>query len=70
LGWKAYQEDLPSPGYTGYTAHNGSYVRKHDPAIIFDSIGLNATRAANVVPATELASDIAAGLVPEWVFYT
>ncbi|KAH8554443.1 phosphoesterase family-domain-containing protein [Umbelopsis sp. PMI_123] len=70
LKWKAYQEDLPSVGYTGFTGHNGSYVRKHDPAIIYDSIGLNATRAANVVPGTQLAADIAAGTVPEWVFYT
>ncbi|GAB5585959.1 hypothetical protein Unana1_00859 [Umbelopsis nana] len=70
LKWKAYQEDLPSVGFAGFKAHNGSYVRKHNPAIIYDSIGLNATRAANVVPGTQLATDIAAGLVPEWVFYT
>ncbi|KAI9280824.1 phosphoesterase family-domain-containing protein [Umbelopsis sp. AD052] len=70
LQWKAYQEDLPSVGYTGFKAHNGSYVRKHNPAIIYDSIGLNATRAANVVPATQLATDIAAGNVPHWTFYT
>jgi hypothetical protein len=70
LKWKTYQEDLPSVGYTGFTAHNGSYVRKHNPAIIYDSIGLNATRSANVVPGTQLATDIAAGTVPQWTFYT
>ncbi|KAG2179840.1 hypothetical protein INT43_003626 [Umbelopsis isabellina] len=70
LKWKVYQEDIPSVGYTDFLGHNGSYVRKHDPAIIFDSVGLNQTRAQNVVPATQLASDIAAGLVPDWVFYT
>lgn len=47
LTWKVYQEDIPSVGYTGYKA--GQYVRKHNPAIIFDSVGLNATRLQNIV---------------------
>lgn len=50
LTWKAYNEDIPAAGWTGYTNANGTYVRKHDPAIVFDSIGLNQTRSANVVP--------------------
>jgi hypothetical protein len=70
LTWKSYQEDLPSVGFTGYINANGSYVRKHDPAIIYDSIGLNSTRSQNVVPAGQLSIDLAAGLVPDWVFYT
>ena len=48
LTWKLYQENLPSPGFTGATAP-GSYVRKHNPAISFDSIRLNADRAKNIV---------------------
>jgi len=47
LTWKVYQEDIPSVGYTGYKA--GNYVRKHNPAVIFDSVGLNATRSKNIV---------------------
>jgi hypothetical protein len=47
LTWKVYEESIPNPGYTGYQA--GEYVRKNNPAIIFDSVGLNATRAQNVV---------------------
>ncbi|RCH93238.1 hypothetical protein CU098_000688, partial [Rhizopus stolonifer] len=47
LTWKVYQEDIPAVGFTGFKA--GNYVRKHNPAIIFDSVGLNKTRAANVV---------------------
>lgn len=54
LTWKAYNEDLPAAGWTGYSAYNGSYVRKHNPAIIFDNIGLNQTRSANVVPGKRL----------------
>ena len=52
LTWKSYNEDIPASGWTGYTNDNGSYVRKHNPAIVFDSIGLNQTRSANVVPGT------------------
>ena len=52
LTWKAYNEDIPASGWTGFSYHNGSYVRKHNPAISFDSIGLNQTRSANVVPGT------------------
>ena len=50
LTWKAYNEDIPAAGWTGFSTNNGSYVRKHNPAISFDSIGLNQTRSANVVP--------------------
>ncbi|OZJ06558.1 hypothetical protein BZG36_00483 [Bifiguratus adelaidae] len=70
LKWKTYQEDIPSYGFSGFSAHNGSYVRKHNPAIIFDSIGLNDTRSANVVPANVLYDDIAANNVPAYSFYT
>ncbi|KAG1163105.1 hypothetical protein G6F37_001529 [Rhizopus arrhizus] len=47
LTWRLYQEDIPSIGYTGYEAEN--YVRKHNPAVSYDSIGLNATRLQNIV---------------------
>jgi acid phosphatase len=50
LTWKAYNEDIPAPGWTGYSADGGYYVRKHDPPISFDNIGLNQTRSANIVP--------------------
>lgn len=49
LKWKSYNEEIPAPGWTGYSAYGGAYVRKHNPAIIFDNIGLNQTRSANVV---------------------
>ncbi|KAK2464630.1 hypothetical protein APHAL10511_003323 [Amanita phalloides] len=70
LTWKAYNEDLPAPGWTGYSNYNGSYVRKHDPAIIFDNIGLNQTRSANVVPGDLLKTDIAQHNIPAYSFYT
>jgi hypothetical protein len=47
LTWKVYEESIPSVGFTGYGA--GEYCRKNNPAIIFDSVGLNSTRSQNVV---------------------
>ncbi|KAL9553289.1 hypothetical protein MBANPS3_003348 [Mucor bainieri] len=68
LTWKVYQEDIPSVGYTGYKA--GNYVRKHNPAVIFDSVGLNATRSKNIVGADQFTKDITANSLPNWMFYT
>jgi hypothetical protein len=47
LTWKMYQENIPSIGNTDYRI--GTYVRKHNPAASFDSIGLNKTRLQNIV---------------------
>jgi acid phosphatase len=51
LTWKLYQEDIPSVGFTGYKS--GNYVRKHNPAVIFDSVGLSSTRVKNIVGGKE-----------------
>ncbi|CAO3576977.1 unnamed protein product [Absidia cylindrospora] len=67
LTWKVYQEDMPA-GYTGYKI--GQYVRKHNPAVIFDSVAQNPDRLAKIVPGTELDADIKAGTLPNWMFYT
>ncbi|KAF9436683.1 hypothetical protein BGZ76_003284 [Entomortierella beljakovae] len=70
LTWKTYQEDMPSPCYTGFQAE-GLYFRKHNPFIIHDSIALNATRCQNVVPATQLAADLnSTDPLPNYMFYT
>ncbi|KAI8884110.1 phosphoesterase-domain-containing protein [Backusella circina FSU 941] len=68
LTWKVYQEDIPSVGFTGYL--EGEYVRKHNPAIIFDSVGLNETRRQNVVGDDQFQKDVKSGNLPNWMFYT
>ncbi|KAG0003435.1 hypothetical protein BGZ80_003099 [Entomortierella chlamydospora] len=69
LTWKTYQEDLPHACFTGFNSTN-LYMRKHNPFIIYDSIAQNQTRCNNVVPATQLATDLAAGDLPNYSFYT
>ncbi|KAF7727958.1 hypothetical protein EC973_006846 [Apophysomyces ossiformis] len=68
ISWKAYQE-----GYQGdcnKVTSNGQYRRKHNPFISFTNIANNATRCANIVPATELDKDIENNAVPQYVYYT
>jgi len=69
LTWKAYQEDAPTACYTGYES-DSLYFRKHNPFINYDSIATNATRCSNIVPATQLQTDLAAGSMPNYAFYT
>ncbi|KAI8083063.1 phosphoesterase family-domain-containing protein [Halteromyces radiatus] len=68
LTWKVYQEDIPSVGFTGFK--EGQYVRKHNPAVIFDSVAQNPNRVKNIVPGTQLDADIKASKLPNWMFYT
>lgn len=49
LTWKVYQEDIPATCWSNYKSDDGLYVRKHNPAIIYDSIGLNKQRCQNIV---------------------
>lgn len=79
LSWKMYQENIPSIGNTDYRV--GTYVRKHNPAASFDSIGLNKTRLQNIVDGKkgeiinlysfiigdQLNKDIEAGTLPNWM---
>ncbi|KAI7866859.1 phosphoesterase family-domain-containing protein [Spinellus fusiger] len=68
LNWKLYQEDLPYTGFTGYSS--GTYVRKHNPAVSFDAVGLNKTRLQSIVHSDEFSADIASNSLPNWMFYT
>lgn len=70
-GWKSYEEDLPSAGYTG--AASGSYAKKHDPAAYYTSIASAfATRAVPMgTPAAgALADDLAHDTLPRFGFLT
>ncbi|KAI7854836.1 phosphoesterase family-domain-containing protein [Circinella umbellata] len=68
ISWKAYQEAYPGGCYTG--TKSGTYRRKHNPFISFTNISGNSTRCANIVPATQLDTDISKNAVPQFVFYT
>ena len=66
--WKSYQEDMPSPCFTGSTL---KYAQKHNPFIYFDPIRLDAARCErSIVPLTQLAADLQAGELPDFIFIT
>jgi phosphatidylinositol-3-phosphatase len=70
VSWKAYMEDLPSPGDTVNSTPDGLYVRKHDPFLMYPDVYNNPARANKVVPLTQLSTDLSANNVPQFVWIT
>ena len=82
ISWKAYMESMPSAAYTGYwypdnepsgtspstTPSNALYALKHNPFMLFDDILSNPQRADNVVPLTQLTTDLNSNNVPQFVW--
>ncbi len=60
LGWRAYEQNVPGGCFTGASADaagrldglgaSGSYVRKHDPAIMFTSVSGDPGQCAQIQP--------------------
>lgn len=75
LTWKAYEEGMGAP--CGLASHD-RYAAKHDPFVYFDDVnGWNGASFApgarcteHVVDYSQLAVDLAAGTVPDYVFIT
>jgi acid phosphatase len=60
--WKVYAEDLPSPGYLG--GDTATYIKHHNPFAYFSDVVNTPAQAANIVPFSQFASDLAAGALP------
>lgn len=63
--WKAYEESMPSPCFIGDA---NPYAQKHDPFIYFDSIRKDPKRCANIVPLTQLDTDLTGSQLPNFAF--
>ena len=78
ISWKGYMEDLPYAGYSGAywnpaygaatTSSQALYVLKHDPFMLFTDFASNAQLAQNVVPLTQLTTDLNSNHVPQFVW--
>src|SRR5215813_8157732 len=66
--WKAYQESIPSAGYLGGDAP--PYVRRHNPLSYLSDVQENASQAANIVPFSQFAADLANNALPQYSFIT
>jgi phosphatidylinositol-3-phosphatase len=64
--WKSYAESLPSVGYLG--GDNGAYLRRHNPFVYFSDVQGSSSEAGNIVPFTQLATDISTNSLPEYAF--
>jgi hypothetical protein len=63
--WKAYEESLPYAGYVGPS--KGNYLKNHNPFSYFTDV-VNSSEKLNIVPFTQLATDIANNNVPNYAF--
>lgn len=66
VSWKGYMESLPSAGDTVNVSPDGLYVRKHDPFLLYPDVYNNPARARQVVPLTQLQTDLSTGRVPQF----
>jgi phosphatidylinositol-3-phosphatase len=64
--WKAYEEGIPAVGYTGVDA--GLYIEHHDPFSYFSDVRNSTTQTANIVPFSQLQSDVAGGTLPNFLW--
>jgi acid phosphatase len=75
LSWGEYQEDMPSVGFQGVEYKNPSnganmYVRKHNPAVLYDKNAQKQARLAKMRPLTMFNEDLEKGELPQWMFIT
>jgi phospholipase C len=62
--WKIYSESLPSPGYAGPTVV--PYAKDHDPFAYITDVINSSSQMANIVPMTQLATDLKKGTLPDY----
>ncbi len=64
--WKSYAESIPSPGYLG--KDSGLYLRRHNPFTYLSDVQNSSAQAANIVPFTQFAADLANDALPQFSF--
>jgi phosphatidylinositol-3-phosphatase len=64
MTWKVYADSLPGTGFMGPSA--GNYVKRHNPAAWYSDVVNDPAQQQNIVPFTELASDLAVNNLPNY----
>ena len=64
--WKEYSESLPYQGYDG--GDTGEYAERHNPCSYFSDVRNDPSQVQNLVPFTQLATDIANHALPNYGF--
>ncbi|HKW75424.1 MAG TPA: alkaline phosphatase family protein [Terriglobales bacterium] len=64
--WKAYFQSIPSQGYLGPDVF--PYLRHHNPFSYFSDVQSSMAEAANIVPLSQLSTDMSANALPAFGF--
>lgn len=64
--WKVYAESLPAQGYLG--GDQMPYLRRHNPFTYFSDVQNSSAQAANIVPFSQLTTDLSSGRAPNFAF--
>lgn len=64
--WRAYMENIPSAGYTG--GDQFPYLKHHDPFVYLQDVLNSGQQSGNVVPFSQMGSDLASGSLPNYAF--
>jgi phosphatidylinositol-3-phosphatase len=64
--WKFYGESMPGPGYLG--ADTNVYVKRHNPFAYFSTVQNDPSQLKNLVPFSQLPTDLAANQLPNFGF--
>lgn len=75
ISWGEYQEDMPYTGFEGNAWVNqqtgaNDYVRKHNPAVIYNANSGREDRLAVIKNLTLFYSDLENETLPQWMFIT
>jgi len=64
--WKSYAQSLPAAGYTGGNSY--PYVKRHNPFAYLSDVVNDSSQAANLVPFSQFATDLASGSLPNFSY--
>ncbi|MGH9571528.1 MAG: alkaline phosphatase family protein, partial [Candidatus Angelobacter sp.] len=64
--WKVYAQTLPSPGYLGTDIY--PYFKHHNPFAYLSDVVNSSPLAANIVPFSQLGTDVSSGNVPQLAY--
>lgn len=75
VSWGEYQEDMPYTGYEGFNwvdlnTTTNDYVRKHNPAVIYDANSNQPQRLQQIKNFTLFYEDLENDALPQWSFIT
>jgi acid phosphatase len=64
--WKAYADSLPAVGYVD--GDQSPYIKHHNPFAYFENVRNDSIQRNNIVPLTQLSSDLAVNTLPNYFF--